>query len=84
MAVKISNTKTSRALIALSIVAGLVASSTPANALGTAKVQASVSWTWQDSADRAHRDFAEEIERLKVLRGKGKRVRKARGEPETK
>jgi len=60
MAVKIANTRTSRALIALSIVAGLVASSTPANALGTAKAQASVSWTWQDSADRAHRDFAEE------------------------
>jgi hypothetical protein len=64
MDVKVMNMKISRAKIALSLViglvAGLVGTTAPANALGTAKTQASVSWTWQDSADRAHRDFAEE------------------------
>jgi len=50
----------SRALVALTLVLGMVASVTPANALGTPKAQAAVSWSWQDGADRVHRDFAEE------------------------
>lgn len=57
---KTTNRKISRTIIALVLGLGLVASVAPAQALGTAKAQASVSWTWQDSADRAHRDFAEE------------------------
>lgn len=53
-------TKFSRVLIALMTTIGLVASVAPAQALGTPKAQASVVWAWQDGADRAHRDFAEE------------------------
>ena len=56
----VRNTKLSRAAVALTLVLGMVASIAPANALGTPKAQAAVSWTWQDGADRVHRDFAEE------------------------
>ena len=56
----VMNRTISRAAIALTLVAGLVASVAPANALGTPKAQAAISWTWQDGADRVHRDFAEE------------------------
>jgi hypothetical protein len=60
MAVNVMNRTISRAAIALTLVVGLVASVAPANALGTPKAQAAISWSWQDGADRAHRDFAEE------------------------
>ena len=56
----VMNRTISRAAIALTLVVGLVASVAPANALGTAKAQAAISWSWQDGADRVHRDFAEE------------------------
>lgn len=56
----VMNRSISRAVIALTLVFGLVASIAPANALGTPKTQAAVTWAWQDGADRAHRDFAEE------------------------
>lgn len=32
----------------------------PAQALGTPKVQQVVTWGWEDGADRSHRDFSEE------------------------
>ena len=60
MAVNVMNRTISRAAIALTLVAGLVASVAPANALGTPKAQSAISWSWQDGADRVHRDFAEE------------------------
>ena len=60
MAVNVMNRTISRAAIALTLVVGLVASVAPANALGTPKAQAAISWAWQDGADRVHRDFAEE------------------------
>lgn len=56
----IMNRTVSRAAIALTLVAGLIASVAPASALGTPKTQAAISWSWQDGADRVHRDFAEE------------------------
>jgi hypothetical protein len=57
---KVKNKSIARATIALTLVLGMVASIAPATALGTPKAQAAVSWTWQDGADRVHRDFAEE------------------------
>jgi len=60
MAVNVMNRSISRAAIALTLVVGLVASVAPANALGTPRAQAAVSWAWQDGADSVHRDFAEE------------------------
>ena len=60
MAVKVKNRSISRAATALTLIVGLVASIAPANALGTPKTQAAISWAWQDGADRVHRDFAEE------------------------
>lgn len=34
--------------------------STPANALGTPKAQQTVSWGWEDGADKGHRDFSQD------------------------
>ena len=46
------------ALTALTFAGSLL--STPANALGTPKPQQTVSWGWEDGADKGHRDFSED------------------------
>jgi hypothetical protein len=43
---------------AIAMVGALV--SAPANALGTPKVQQSVTWGWEDGVDKGHRDFSED------------------------
>lgn len=46
------------ATAAFAIISGVM--STPAHALGTPKTQQTVTWGWEDGADKSHRDFAEE------------------------
>jgi hypothetical protein len=60
MSMKVTYKSIARAATALTLVFGMVVSIAPATALGTPKAQAAVSWSWQDGADRVHRDFAED------------------------
>jgi hypothetical protein len=48
------------AVIAVIIAMTSALVSTPANALGTPKVQQAVSWGWEDGADKGHRDFSQD------------------------
>jgi hypothetical protein len=47
-------------LVALSISLGSFVLTPPANALGTPKPQQVVTWSWEDGADKGHRDFSED------------------------
>ena len=54
--------KTGKAVLVVTATLAIVSTlfTSPAQALGTPKVQQVVTWGWEDGADRSHRDFSEE------------------------
>jgi hypothetical protein len=56
--IKMKSKTITTALIVSALATGLL--SGPANALDKPKVQQSITWAWEDGADRGHRDFSED------------------------